>query len=185
VIFFHTERLIFRRFEWHDLAPLSRISSDSRVSQYVGDGRPITEADTRRWIEQSRANIRRYGYGTGAVASRNNRQLVGWAGIARPDDGPEELIYGLEVPVWGLGLGTELLVGLLHWAGESLAKGELRATVYPANKASIAMLVKQGFVLEDDCYLGDQNSWLYCLDLHAWRCRAERCSTARRQEENS
>ncbi len=185
MIFFQTERLVFRRFEWHDLAPLSRISADSRVSQYVGDGRPISEADTRRWIEQSRANIRRYGYGTGAVASRNNRQLVGWAGIARPDDEPEELIYGLDFPVWGLGLGTELLVGLLHWAGESLGKDELRATVYPANKASIAMLVKQGFVLADDCYLGDENSWLYRLDLHAWRSRAESCSTVGRREEHS
>ena len=138
------------------------------MSRYVGDGRPISEAATRQWIEQSRANIDRYGYGTGAVVSREHRRLVGWAGIARPDDGPEELIYGLDVPLWGMGLGTELLAGLLRWAAESLGKDELRATVYPANGASIAMLLKQGFVLEDDCYLGDKNSWLYRLDLAAW-----------------
>jgi RimJ/RimL family protein N-acetyltransferase len=185
VIFFRTERLAFRRFDWTDLAALSRISADDRVSKYVGDGRPLTEAATRRWIEQSRANIERYGYGTGAVAGRDNGQLVGWAGIARPEDGPEELIYGLAFPAWGKGLGTELLVGLLRWAGESLAKEELRATVYPANKASIRMLLKQGFVLVDDCYLGDENSWLYHLDLQAWRRGAENCSGVRRQEGNA
>ena len=163
--FFQTENLVFRRFEWSDVAALAGIAADKKVSRYVGDGRPITAADTRHWIEKSRANIERFGYGTGAVVSRASGALVGWAGMARPDDGPEELIYGLDSSVWGLGWGTELLEGLLYWAGESLAKAELRATVYPANAASIAMLVKQGFILEDKCYLGDDNSWLYVLDL--------------------
>ena len=163
--FFQTENLVFRRFEWSDVAALVRISADKKVSRYVGDGQPITAVDTGHWIEKSRANIERYGYGTGAVVSRASGDLVGWAGMARPDDGPEELIYGLDASVWGQGWGTELLEGLLYWARESLAKVELRATVYPANTASIAMLVKQGFTLEDNCYLGDDNSWLYVLDL--------------------
>ncbi len=110
---------------------------------------------------------------------------MSWAGIARPEDGPEELIYGLEFSAWGKGLGTELLVGLLRWAGESLGKEELRATVYPANKASVAMLLKQGFVLADDCYLGDANSWLYQLDLRTWPGGAKSCARVPSREENS
>ena len=84
---------------------------------------------------KSRINILQFGYGTGAVVEKVTQSLIGWAGIGRPadDNGLEEVVYGLDSPYWGLGLGNELLAGLVRWSKETLGLQELRATAYPQN----------------------------------------------------
>ncbi len=162
---FETPRLVFRPFEPEDLVALAAISADVETSRYVGDGRPLTLKETGQWIENSRRNVERYGYGTGAVLDRENGKLIGWAGFARPGDGSEEIIYGFGREYWGKGLGTELLTGILRWARDQLQLEEVRATVAPENTASIAMLRRQGFSLVDACYQGDADSHLYVARL--------------------
>jgi RimJ/RimL family protein N-acetyltransferase len=158
---FSTERLLFRSFELEDLERLAFISADEETSRYVGDGQPLSRDLTREWIANSRENVARYGYGTGAVVLRETAELIGWSGIARPDEGGEEILYGLYRDYWGQGLGTELLDGLLTWAWNSLAFVELRATVHRRNVASVRMLENAGFVLADDRYDDDPNTLLY------------------------
>lgn len=167
MIFFDTERLLFRRFEQCDLDELARISADVAVIRYVGNGRPLTREKTQAWIDKSRSNIAQFGYGTGAVIEKEKNALIGWAGIGRPadDNGLEEVIYGLDRPYWRLGLGNELLTGLVRWSRDTLKLHELRATVYPENVASIALLSRHGFRLADDCYKGDLNTHLYIAPL--------------------
>ncbi len=158
---FETARLLFRSFEADDLDRLAEISADSETSRYVGDGRPLSRKLTEQWIENSRQNVARFGYGTGAVVLRSCGTLIGWSGIARPEEGGEEILYGLYRDYWGQGLGTELLDGLLDWAWRTLNLGELRATVHRQNAASIQMLENAGFVLADDCYDNDPDTLLY------------------------
>jgi len=160
---FETLRLRFRRFEPDDLNELARISADPEISRFVGDGEPLSRADTRQWIENSRGNVERFGYGTGAVVLRDDGRLIGWAGFARPPGEPEELIYGLDRPWWGQRYGTELVDGLCAWALGTLGLTEVRATVNPANTASIALLTRRGFRLADDCYHGEPETHLYVL----------------------
>jgi len=142
---------------------LAEITADPSGSIYVGDGEPLSTEETQQWIENSLANIRQYDYGTGAVEHVQHDQLIGWAGIARPGDGSEEVIYGLHKQYWGQGYGTELLVGLISWSTQQLGLAELRATVHPKNLASIRLLLNQGFVLVDACYEDDANCSLYVL----------------------
>lgn len=158
---FATERLLFRSFEWSDLDRLAEISADVETSRYVGDGKPLSRELTRQWIQNSRDNVERYGYGTGAVLLRDSGNLIGWSGIARPDEGGEEILYGLYRDHWRQGLGTELLAGLLAWAWWTLKLGELRATVHRRNTASVRMLENAGFLLADDRYDDDPNTLLY------------------------
>jgi len=158
---FETERLRFRTFEPGDLDPLARINADPVTSRYVGDGQPLSCDLTRQWIENSRENVARHGYGTGAVLLRETGELIGWSGIARPEEGGEEILYGFDRDYWGRGLGTELLGGLLRWARDGLGLTELRATVHRDNRASIAMLERAGFALADDCYEGDPQTLLF------------------------
>lgn len=162
---FETDRLRFRVFTEDDLDALARINADEETSRYVGDGTPLSRAETRQWIENSRRNVARYGYGTGAVVERQSGALIGWAGVARPADGSEEIIYGFDRNCWGMGYGTELLGGLMEWAQHVLGIRELRATVYADNAASIAMLRRRGFNLADDCYQGDPDTHLYVARL--------------------
>ena len=158
---FETERLIFRTFEPEDLEPLARINADPVTSRYVGDGQPLTLALTRLWIENSRENVRRHGYGTGAVVLKASGERIGWGGGARPEEGGEEILYGFDRAYWGKGFGTELLAGLLGWTQGTLGLGEVRATVHRDNAASIAMLERAGFALADECYDGDPETLLY------------------------
>lgn len=162
---FETERLGFRSFLDADLEELARISADEEGSRFVGDGQPLTAAQTRDWIRNSRRNVVDHGYGTGAVVFKNGGSLIGWAGIARPGDGSEEIVYGLDRAYWGQGLGSELLVALVEWAATALKLRELRATVDPENTASVRMLTNQGFSLMQTNYLDDPHSDLYVLDL--------------------
>lgn len=158
---FETQRLLYRSFEFDDLDRLAEINADVETSRYVGDGQPLSRELTRQWIENSRENVDRFGYGTGAVIQKGTGELIGWSGIARPEEGGEEILYGLYRDHWGQGLGTELLRGLLCWAWQTLALGELRATVHRRNDASIRMLENAGFVLADDRYDDDPNTLLY------------------------
>ena len=166
MIFFETEHLIFRRFELRDLDKLAEITADEDVNRYVGEG-PITKEKTEEWIEKSRDNIARFGYGTGAVREKSTNDLIGWAGIGRSadDNGLEEVVYGFDRSHWRLGLGSELLAGLVLWSKETLGLNALRATVYPQNTVSIRLLLRQGFVLVDSCYGGDPNTHLYVKQL--------------------
>ena len=158
---FQTARLKFRSFEWSDLDRLAEISADELTSRYVGDGQPLSRELTRQWIENSRENVSRFGYGTGAVVLRETDELIGWSGIARPEEGGEEILYGLYRDFWGQGFGTELLQGLLDWAWGVLSLGELRATVHRQNEASVRMLEAAGFILADDRYENDPDTLLY------------------------
>jgi len=158
---FETDRLRFRTFELEDLEPLARINADRLTSRYVGDGEPLSHELTRVWIVNSRENVAKHGYGTGAVILQATGELIGWSGIARPEEGGEEILYGFDRAYWGQGLGTELLQSFTRCARDDLGLAELRATVHRRNTASIAMLERAGFALADDRYDNDPDTLLY------------------------
>jgi RimJ/RimL family protein N-acetyltransferase len=143
--FFRTPRLVFRPFAPQDLDDLARVAGDPEVVRHTDDGRPLDRDICALWIARSRANVAKFGYGTGALTDRGSGRFVGWAGFARPEGGPEEIIYGFETPAWGRGLGSEIVGGLVRYAFETLNLPEIRATVHDANVASRRILLKAGF----------------------------------------
>lgn len=155
-----TERLLIRPFVADDAEPLVALFADPRVHRFVGDGVALAIDDARLWVDRSRGNLDRHGYGTGAVVARNDPRLIGWAGFARPDDGSEEIIYGLSVDHWGCGYGREILTALLDFAA-SRGIAPVRATVDPQNLASIRLLDRAGFRLTEHGHRGDPDSDLY------------------------
>lgn len=161
--FFETDRLLVRAFENHDLDDLARLTADQQVMQFVGDGNVLSRAAAEEWINVSRANVAARGYGTGAVVEKSSRALVGWAGIARPEYGGEEVIYGLAQSHWGKGLGMELVLGLVNYCVGALGRSMLRALVDARNTRSAVVLVKAGFSLEDACFEGE------ATHLYVWR----------------
>lgn len=157
-----TARLVVRPFVAADASLLVALFADPDVHRFVDDGQPLAPDVATLWVERSAANLGRFGYGTGAVVERASGALIGWAGFARPGDGTEEVIYGLRRASWGRGLGKELLAGLVAFAqGRGIAP--IRATVDPANRASIHLLRQTGFVLAEPGYGGDAGSDLYLL----------------------
>ncbi|WP_369061225.1 GNAT family N-acetyltransferase [Caulobacter sp. 73W] len=143
--FFRTPRLAFRPFMQSDLDALAAIIGDPRVARFVGDGQPLERPAAALWITRSRENVQQHGYGTGAVVELTDGRLVGWAGWARPEGEPEELVYGFAHDAWGRGYATEIAAGLVRFARESLELTELRAITYEDNAASRRVLERLGF----------------------------------------
>lgn len=157
-----TARLAVRPVVASDAPLLVALFADPEVHRFVDDGQPLAADVAALWVERSAANLTRFGYGTGAVVERASGELIGWAGFARPGDGTQEVVYGLRRASWGRGLGKELLAGLVGFAA---ARGiaPVRATVDPANSASVHLLRQAGFVLAEQSYGGDAGSDLYLL----------------------
>lgn len=143
--FFRTKRLVFRPFDPADLDALAAIVADPEVVRHVDDGQPMARETAALWIERSRENVARFGYGTGAVIETATGRLIGWAGFARSPGEPEEIIYGFEKPAWNRGYGAEIAEGLVWYAFQDLDHPEVRATTYAENLASHRILRTLGF----------------------------------------
>jgi RimJ/RimL family protein N-acetyltransferase len=156
-----TDRLDIRPFRQGDVAAMVRLFADPRVAKYVDDGAPLSKANAELWVKRSAANLREYGYGTGAVIERATGLLIGWAGFARPANDPEEIIFGLAADRWKQGFGGEILSGLLDHADRVVRADIVRATVDPANSASIHLLTRHRFQLAERAYRGEPDCDLY------------------------
>lgn len=105
----------------------------------------MARATAALWIERSRENGARFGYGAGAVIETTTGRLIGWAGFARPEGEPEEIIYGFDKPAWNRGYGAEIADALVWYAFQDLDHPEGRATTYAQNLASHCILRTLGF----------------------------------------
>lgn len=155
-----TARLTIRAFEPADATILVSILADPHVSRFVGDGQPLSLENTELWVKNSNTNLERYGYGTGAVIERTSGHLIGWAGFARPQNGLEQLIYGLSAAYWRQGFGSEIVQSLVDFADRQ-GISPLFATVDPSNSVSIHLLVKHAFRLAEKEYGGEADTDLY------------------------
>ena len=145
-----TPRLSVRRFRPDDVAWMVSLFADRCVARFVDDGQPLSPADAVLWVERSNANIERFGYGTGVVERREDGAPIGWAGVARPGDGTEEIIYGLARAYWRRGYGGELVGALVDFLAKHRPGASIRATIDPANRVSAMLLSRHGFALAGD-----------------------------------
>lgn len=155
-----TPRLRIRPFRQEDAPELVALFADPLVARHVDDGEPLDPHVAELWIEKSLENLANYGFGTGAVTLVEDLTMIGWAGIARPPDGSEEIIYGLARTYWNYGYGSELVDALSQFA---LSKNlnPVRATVHAENQRSRRLLLRAGFVLADSAHGGDPLTELY------------------------
>jgi RimJ/RimL family protein N-acetyltransferase len=140
-----TERLAIRHFRRDDLDDLQDLCGDAEAMRYVGDGQPLTRAQTAEWIEVSQVNYERYGFGCFAIASVADDRLIGYCGLVRPTpDGTAEIIYGLEKRSWGRGLTSEAAAVVIDLAFGRFGLAEVIATIDPDNLPSIRIAGKLG-----------------------------------------
>lgn len=149
-VVFCTERLIVRRWCDSDLPALMAVYGDADAMRWVGDGEPVTLEECVKWLEVTRRNYEKRGYGMFAVELRLAPGVIGFCGIVHPGDQAEpEIKYAYLRSHWGRGFATEVAVGLLGYAVSVHGLHHLIATVAPANSASIRVLLKAGMVRGD------------------------------------
>lgn len=144
---FRTPRLRGRRWRDSDLGQLLAVYGDADAMRWVGDGRPLSGDEATQWLEVTRTNYAKRGYGMFAMESTANGEIVGFIGIVHPGGQVEpEVKYALARPHWSKGLATEALRAVVDYGRSIHGLKRMIATTAPENLASHRVLLKTGFV---------------------------------------
>lgn len=144
-----TERLLMRGFREEDLDALAEISADSEVTRWVGDPDGLSREETWRRMAYFIGHWELRGFGQWALFEHDSGQLVGRAGLLRPEGWP-----GLEVgwlvgrPYWGRGYAPEAGRASLEWARDTLDADHVISLIEPHNERSARVAEKLGMTLE-------------------------------------
>ena len=146
-IVFTTERLIACRWVGAEVEDLLAVYGDADAMRWVGDGIAITREQCEKWLEVTRANYEKHGYGMFALAEKESGKVVGFCGLVHPDGQEEpEVKYAFLRSHWGRGLATEAVLGLINYGCTKHGLSRIIATTAPANVASHRVLLKAGLV---------------------------------------
>lgn len=104
---------------------------------------PYLEEHGRGFIERAVHKPDKRSY---AIAERGNDRLMGVIGLYFHETSPTELGYWLGEEHWGQGFAPEAVAALLA-ACAGIGLSPVRARVLAANKGSIRVLEKAGFVI--------------------------------------
>jgi RimJ/RimL family protein N-acetyltransferase len=145
-----TGRLVLRGWRPADAEPFAALNADRAVRRHVGDGRPLTRAQSDAELAGIRAHWDEHGFGLWCAALREQPELcLGFVGLAIPSFLPVilpavEVGWRLARPWWGHGLATEGARAALGEAFGPLGLEQVVAVVDPANAGSVRVAAKLG-----------------------------------------
>jgi RimJ/RimL family protein N-acetyltransferase len=119
--------------------------ADAEVMQYIGNGTPRTEHESRQRLDWFLEQAGRLGFGYWVVRGRDSREPLGGAMLMIRSPGAKvELGFALARAAWGRGIATEAARAVIDHAFETLDIPELEAFTHPDNAASGTVLRKAG-----------------------------------------
>lgn len=139
-----TERLQLVPCEIENLTAIHALWTSETVRRFLFDDQTLDLEQTRAFIETSRENFRREGYGIWLILRRDNGELIGFAGLLKTEAEFPNLLYGLHPDFTGRGLGTEAARAVLDYAFGALNFPKIFADVDEANAASVRVLERLG-----------------------------------------
>ncbi len=140
-----TARLRLRLYAERDLDALSAIYGDPEQMLHIGEGKPISRAETWRAIAASLGHWALRGYGMWAIELKATGEFVGRAGFIDPEGWPEfELGWQVAREHWGRGYAPEAAAFALSFARTRLARKRVVSLIRPGNAASIRVAEKIG-----------------------------------------
>jgi RimJ/RimL family protein N-acetyltransferase len=135
-----TDRLLLRGFEERDFPAYLAMVSDSEVTRYLGDGRPLGEIEAWRQLAQVLGHWLMRGFGLWAVEERATGELVGRIGLLEPRGWPGfEVAYTIARPHWRRGFAREGAQAALGYARQTLRRTDIISIIRPDNVGSIAV----------------------------------------------
>jgi len=142
------------------------LMGNADVMRYFDVCRPLSPHEVRDQLNRWIAQLDSRGFAPGLIRCRCTGQTVGHGGLAvypeTEDQGPE-LIYLLDAPFWGRGLGTEFARAALDFGFSDLGVPLILSTVRPENKASVRVLDKVG--MRRLKYWSEYHRYLYAISL--------------------
>jgi [ribosomal protein S5]-alanine N-acetyltransferase len=161
MIAFETVRLHIRGLEFSDLEPFFAVCGDPNAMRWMGDRKPLSLEDTRRWITVSQDNYTQHQRGCMAVCKKDSGDLIGFCGLVRGFEDQIELIYAFLPRVWGQGYATEAASAMLEYSHSLLPR--VLATIYPENIPSQRILEKLGFIYSHTAQNDDQTQTAFFI----------------------
>ncbi len=145
-----TARLALRRPTRRDAdAIFRRYASDRTALRWVSFPAHAGLDDTRRFLDFSAREWRRWPAGPLLILARDGGELLGGTGLAYEAADVASTGYVLARDAWGKGYATEALRAMIALAGE-LGVRRLHALCHPENRASIRVLEKGGLIRVQD-----------------------------------
>ena len=169
-----TERLLLRQWREGDLEAYARICADSEVMRYL----PAT-LSREESVEQMAGFVRHWeehGFGLWAVEERASGEFIGFVGLMRHDDWPEEehrteVGWRLGRAHWGRGLATEGALASVRYEFGGLGLARIISITLPENAASRRVMEKAGLTYRGETrWRGHDVIW-YAIDRDAWEAR--------------
>ena len=140
---YRTERLLIRTFEARDKQPLVDLFSSSNAMEFIGPRRPMTEEETRVWLENQLA-LQQIKLTRFAVELPEIGELIGVCGYLQID-GEWDFGFYFRPSFWGYGYATEACICLLEKAGELLRDDPFVVFIAKDNVASQKVMKRCGY----------------------------------------
>lgn len=140
-----TQRLILREYTMEDFDALYEILSDAETMQHYP--KPYDANGTRRWLEWSMENYRKYGFGLWAIQLKETGEFIGDCGLTIQNiDGEAlpEIGYHLHKKHWRKGYGSEAAKRVRDWAFENTEYDCLYSYMKYTNVGSYATAMAAG-----------------------------------------
>lgn len=150
-----TERLLLRPWTADDVALLASMSSNPRVTRYIGDGLTWTALKAITVSDRALRHWREHGFGWRVVVDLVSGKAIGLIalnlmgpGTAGVDPQEHEIGWWLSPDRWGHGYATEAARAVAADAFQALQVPHLTARILPENTASVEVATKLGMQFE-------------------------------------
>jgi RimJ/RimL family protein N-acetyltransferase len=140
-----TERLLLRGLRLGDLDAYAAMYRDPEVMRHLEDGGPLDRLAAWRSMAVHLGHWQLRGYGQWALEECASGEVVGRAGLWRPEGWPGlEVGWLLARPRWGQGFATEAGRAAIDYAFDVLGAEEVISLIRPENRLSIRVAERLG-----------------------------------------
>ncbi len=150
-----TQRLLLRPWAPDDAALLARLSSDPRVTRYIGTGQTWPAARALEASDRAVTHWREHGFGWRIATEMLTGQEIGLialnrmgAGTPGLDPDEHEIGWWMAPEHWGRGYASEGAAAVADDAFNSLGAEFVTARILPDNAASIGVATRLGMAFE-------------------------------------
>jgi RimJ/RimL family protein N-acetyltransferase len=157
-------RLVLRMFRESDLDAYAAMCGDPEVMRYLGDGFPLTRAESWRNMALVLGHWHLRGFGLWAVEERTTGLMAGRVGCWQPEGWPGlEIGWALRREFWGRGYATEAAQTVMADAFSRLQRPRLISLIHPQNGNSIAVALRLGMSREKETEVMGHRALVYAV----------------------
>ena len=147
MIYFETQRLIFRGWSETDRMEFRKMNADPKVMQYFT--KSLTDSETDSFYRIIQDEFKNCGYGLYAVEAKQDSEFIGFIGFHLASFASSftpciEIGWRLKQEAWGCGYATEGATACLKYGFEKLGFQAVYSFTSKINSSSEKVMIKAG-----------------------------------------